>query len=117
MYDKNNIFAKIIRGEIPSDKIYEDEEILAINDLAPVAPIHVLVIPKGEYISFDDFITDAPQEIIAKFFRKVKEIANDLGVGKSGYRILANHGKDAMQTVPHFHMHILAGKDLGKILP
>ena len=117
MYDKNNIFAKIIRNEIPSHKIYEDDKILAFKDIYPAAPIHILVIPKGEYISFDDFMAKAQSDEIAYFFKMVKKIANDVGVEKKGYRIMANHGSDAGQTVPHFHMHILAGKKIAGLLP
>jgi len=106
-YDTNNIFAKIIRGEIPCDKVYEDDKILAFNDINPKAPVHILVIPKGEYRSFDDFIAKASKEEVIYFFKKVQEIAKKKGVSKSGYRIVANHGKKAGQIVFHFHIHIL----------
>lgn len=112
MYDQNNIFAKIIRGEIPCKKVYEDDVCIAFHDIAPAAPVHVLVVPKGEYISFEDFAINAPAEFCHKFFGNVRKIANDLGLAKGGYRVLFNHGKDAGQTVFHFHAHILGGAPL-----
>ena len=115
-YDKENIFAKIIRGEIPCDKIFEDDEVLAFNDINPCAPVHVLVIPKGEFTSFDDFAASASAQQASHFFKKVQEIAEQLGVVESGYRLLSNHGKDASQSVPHFHVHILAGKQMSHAL-
>ena len=114
MYDKNNIFAKIIRKEIPCKIIYEDSEVLAFHDISAVAPVHVLVIPKGEYTSFDDFAVVAEPEIVGRFFAKVRNIAHDLGVDETGYRIVTNHGPDASQTVHHFHVHILGGQKLSK---
>ncbi len=116
MYDDNNIFAKIIHGEIPCNKIYEDDKILAFNDINPAAPIHVLVIPKGKYVSFADFAAQAPAEEVANFFAKAAEIAKSLDTS-NGYRIISNHGSDASQTVAHFHLHILAGKQLGGLIP
>ena len=116
MYDKNNIFAKIIRKEIPCKLVYEDEEVLALHDISQAAPVHVLVVPKGEYISFDDFSALAGAEVVGRFFTKVRKIANDLEVAKTGYRIIMNHGADASQTVPHFHVHILGGKKLGGLI-
>lgn len=116
-YDRNNIFARIIRGEIPCDKVYEDKEVLAFRDIAPAAPVHVLVVPKGEYRSFDDFACSADPEALAHFFLKVRNIAADLGVVERGYRLITNHGADASQSVPHFHVHILAGKAMGGLLP
>ena len=115
-YDKNNIFAKILRGEIPCDEVYQDDDVLAFKDVSPAAPVHVLVVPKGEYVSFDDFIEKADAATTASFFTKVKHIANKLGIVESGYRLITNHGSDASQTVPHFHVHILAGKPLGGLL-
>ena len=106
-YDKENIFAKILRGEIPCDKVYEDEYALAFNDIAPQAPIHALVIPKGEYISFDDFSSTASAEEITGFYRAAQKVAAELGLKEGGYRTLANTGSDAHQEVPHFHLHIL----------
>lgn len=115
-YNKDNIFAKIIRKEIPCKEVYQDEEVIAFHDIAPEAPVHVLVLPKGEYISFEDFVTKSSSEQTAHFFKKVKEIAQSLGLSESGYRIITNHGKNASQSVPHFHVHILGGKALGKLL-
>ena len=116
-YDSDNIFAKILRGEIPSDKVYEEDEVLAFNDISAAAPVHVLVIPKGEYISFDDFSRNAGVERIASFFQTVQKIADDLGVVEDGYRLITNHGHNGSQSVPHFHVHILGGKQLGGLLP
>lgn len=111
-YDKNNIFAKILRGEIPCKKVYEDDFALAFHDIAPAAPVHVLVIPKGEYMSFHDFV-NAPAALQTGFYAVVQTVAAQLGVEKNGYRIISNHGADAGQMVPHFHVHILAGENLG----
>jgi diadenosine tetraphosphate (Ap4A) HIT family hydrolase len=115
-YDENNIFAKILRGEIPCDKVYEDEHALAFNDINPQTPTHVLVVPKGAYASFDDFSRDASAEQIAGLFRAAGKIARELGVVEAGYRVLANTGPDAHQEVAHFHLHIFAGKDLGRMI-
>ncbi len=119
-YDENNIFARILRGEIPSKKLYEDEHAFAFHDINPQAPVHVLVIPKGPYLDFDDFMRRAPEAFINGFFRAVAKVARDLGhapaAGGSGYRILANTGADAHQQVPHFHVHIFAGRRLGPML-
>lgn len=115
-YDKNNIFAKIIRGELSCNKVYEDEQVLAFNDINPAAKQHILVIPKGEYRSFDDFILYASNELIANFFKIVKQIATEHNMVDSGYRLITNHGKDAAQTVDHFHIHLLAGESLGGLL-
>jgi histidine triad (HIT) family protein len=116
-YDKNNIFAQIIRGEAEADKIYEDDKLLAFNDIMPAAPTHVLVIPKGDYVSFDDFCVKASAEDVADFFKKVQMIANEyLGLVDDGYRLIANHGPYASQLVPHFHVHILGGRKLGGLL-
>lgn len=117
VYDKNNIFAKIIRGDIETDKVYEDDHAIAINDLSPAAPVHVLVLPKGEYCSFDDFVATAPKETVAAFFSSVQHVAsNVLNLTDSGYRLIMNHGQHASQTVPHFHVHILGGEPLGGLL-
>ena len=115
MYDKNNVFARIIRGEIPAQKIYEDDQVLAIKDVAPAAPIHILVIPKAEYISFHDFMEKANAEEIAHFYKIVQKICADLKIDKDGYRVMCNIGAHGMQTVPHMHLHILAGKSLGRL--
>jgi len=116
-YDKNNIFARIIRGEIPGQKVYEDDHVVAINDIAPAAPVHILIMPKGEYVSFDDFSQHAPAEHVANFFRTIAKIAKQSGIDKTGYRLIANHGADASQSVPHFHVHLIGGRGLGGLLP
>ncbi|MDE3059497.1 MAG: HIT domain-containing protein [Pseudomonadota bacterium] len=117
MYDRNNIFAKILRGEIPCKKIYESEHALAFEDIHPKAPVHVLVVPKGEYVSLQDFSLHAPTAAVKGFFDAVAAVAKMLGVDKTGYRAIANHGADASQEVPHFHVHIIGGRKLGKLLP
>jgi histidine triad (HIT) family protein len=116
-YDRNNIFARILRGEIPCSKVYEDEHVLAFRDINPLTPTHVLVIPKGEYVSFDDFSQHASDAELGAFSRAVGRIARELGLAESGYRIIANHGGDAHQDVPHYHLHILGGRPLGRMLP
>jgi histidine triad (HIT) family protein len=115
-YDDANIFAKILRGEIPCTKVYEDEWALAFNDINPQAPAHVLVIPKGRYVSWDDFSARASEAEIAGFVRAVGEVARSAGYVASGYRLLANVGIDAHQEVPHLHVHVFAGKPLGPML-
>lgn len=115
-YDPNNIFAKILRGEIPCNKVYEDEFALAFHDINPQAPVHVLVIPKGEYVSMADFTASAPDDLMVGFMRAVGTVARDLGLEEPGYRTLANAGANAHQEVPHLHIHILAGKPLGPML-
>jgi len=115
-YDPNNIFAKILRGEIPCTKVYEDQYALAFHDIRPAAPTHVLVIPKGPYTSFADFSEQATETEIVGFIRAVGLIARHAGVEDSGYRLLANHGPDSHQEVPHFHVHILGGRPLGPLL-
>jgi diadenosine tetraphosphate (Ap4A) HIT family hydrolase len=115
-YDPENIFAKILRGEIPCNKVYEDDYCLAFHDINPQAPIHVLVIPKGEYVSMADFTAKASAELISGFFSAVGTVARDLGLEAGGYRILANSGPDAHQEVPHLHFHIFAGRPLGPML-
>lgn len=114
-YDNNNIFAKILRGEIPCEKVFENEFVIAFNDISPSAKIHVLVIPKEPFISFQDFCENASQELISSFFSSITEITKQLNIVESGYRLIANHGADAGQLVPHFHMHILAGNKLGAL--
>ena len=116
-YDRNNVFARILRGEIPCNKVYEDDHVLAFRDIRPQAPTHVLVIPKGEYVSLDDFSEKASAAEMAALVRALGQIARSEGVADSGYRILANTGADARQEVPHFHVHIFAGRDLGAMLP
>ena len=115
-YDPGNIFARILRGEIPCRKVYEDDYVLAFHDINPQAPTHILVVPKGHYESFDDFSQTASDAEIIGFTRAAGKIARELGVAEPGYRILANHGPDSHQGVPHFHLHILAGKSLGTML-
>lgn len=111
-YDRNNVFAKILRGELPCKKVYEDEFALAFHDITPAAPVHVLVIPKGEYVSFVDFAAAAPPEFVAGFWRAVGKTASALGVNDSGYRLVANSGANANQIVFHFHVHIIGGRPL-----
>jgi diadenosine tetraphosphate (Ap4A) HIT family hydrolase len=115
-YDKNNIFAKILRGELPCEKIYEDEFALAFPDINPQAPNHVLVIPKGAYVSWADFSEKGSEAEIAGFVRAVGQVARDLGVEEAGYRVLANIGADGGQVVPHLHIHLFAGRPLGPML-
>jgi diadenosine tetraphosphate (Ap4A) HIT family hydrolase len=115
-YDDNNIFARILRGEIPSKKVYEDELALAFQDINPLAPTHILVIPKGAYVSWDDFSANASEAEIAGFVRAVGKVARDAGLVESGYRLLANTGLNAGQEVPHLHVHVFAGRPLGPML-
>ena len=107
-YDRNNIFARILRGELPCKKVYEDAFAFAFNDIHPRAAVHVLVVPKGEYVSIVDFTTSAPPETIVGIWRAVVKIAKDLGV-EDGYRIVSNHGPTGGQLVFHFHVHIIGG--------
>lgn len=116
MYDNENIFAKILRGEIPCKKVYENETALAFDDINPQAPIHVLVIPKGAYVSLDDFTAKASETEIIGFFRAVGETARQLNIDGPGYRILANVGENGMQEVPHLHVHILGGQRMGPMV-
>ena len=116
VYDSNNIFAKILRGEIPCTKIYEDDFAIAFNDIAPKAPVHVLVIPKGAYVSIADFSRDASAEEIAGLYRAVGKVVDQLGVEEGGFRTIANTGLNGGQEVPHFHLHILAGRTLGPMV-
>ena len=115
-YDQNNLFAQILRGEIPSKKVYEDEHALAFHDINPLASTHILVIPKGPYVSWDDFSAKAPDVEIAGFIRAVGKIARDEGLVESGYRLLANVGLNSGQEVPHLHVHIFGGCPLGPML-
>ena len=115
-YDSENIFAKILRGEIPNETVYEDEHVLAFKDINPQAPIHVLVIPKGDYVSWDDFSAKASDAEIGHFVRKVGEIARDLDLVEPGYRLLANIGGHGHQEVPHLHVHLFGGRPLGPML-
>ena len=115
-YDNQNIFAKILRGEIPCRKVFDDEWALAFYDINPQAPVHVLVIPKGAYVSWDDFSAKASDVEIASFVRAVGHVGRELGLVEPGYRLLANIGMDAHQEVPHRHVHIFGGKPLGPML-
>lgn len=115
-YSKDNVFAKILRGELPTKKIYEDEYALAFPDIAPWAPVHVLVIPKGDYVSMADFSERAPDEMVAGFWRAVGKTARLLGLEEDGYRVITNAGRHSFQEVPHLHVHILAGRPLGALL-
>lgn len=115
-YDEQNIFAKILRGEIPANRVYEDEFALAFHDINPQAPHHVLVIPKGPYVSWDDFSARGSDAEIAGFVRAVGHVARAAGLVEPGYRLLANTGIDAHQEVPHLHVHIFAGRPLGPML-
>jgi diadenosine tetraphosphate (Ap4A) HIT family hydrolase len=115
-YDESNIFARILRGELPSSKVYEDEHVLAFNDINPLAPIHILVIPKGPYVSWDDFSEKASDSEMVALTRAVGRIARDAGLVEGGYRILANTGLNSGQEVPHLHVHIFAGRPLGPML-
>ncbi len=115
-YDEGNIFARILRGEIPSKTVYEDEWALAFHDINPQAPLHVLVIPKGPYVSWDDFSARASAEEIAGFVRAVGHVARQAGLVEPGYRLLANIGGHGHQEVPHLHVHLFGGKPLGPML-
>jgi histidine triad (HIT) family protein len=115
-YDDSNIFARILRGEIPSKTVYEDEHALAFHDINPAAPTHILVIPKGAYVSWDDFSARASEAEIAGFVRAVGKVARDAGLVADGYRLLANTGRNSGQEVPHLHVHIFAGRPLGPML-
>ena len=115
-YDPNNVFAKILRGEIPCKKVHEDAHTLAFHDINPQAKVHVLVIPKGRYVSMDDFTAKASEAEIVGLFRAVGQVARQLGVAESGYRALTNSGRHAHQEVDHLHIHIFAGQPLGRMI-
>lgn len=115
-YDADNIFARILRGEIPAKRVYEDEHALAFHDIAPQAPMHVLVIPKGAYVSWDDFSARATDAEIAGFVRAVGHVAREHGLVEPGYRLLANIGGHGGQEVPHLHVHLFGGAPLGPML-
>ena len=115
-YDDNNIFARILREEIPAKTVYEDEHALAFHDINPLAPVHILVIPKGAYVSWDDFSERASDAEIAGFVRAVGKIARDESLVADGYRLLANVGISSGQEVPHLHIHIFGGRSLGPML-
>ncbi len=115
-YDPDNIFAKILRGEIPSTTVYEDEWAVAFEDIAPVAPIHVLVVPRGAYVSWDDFSQRASAEEVAGFVKAVGNVARQLGLVEDGYRLINNVGPHGGQIVPHLHVHLLGGRTMGPML-
>ena len=115
-YDDHNVFAKILRGEIPCKKVHEDDHVLAFHDINPQAPVHILVIPKGRYVSWDDFSAHASEAEIAGFIRAVGQVARDNGLVEPGYRLLANVGVNGHQEVPHFHVHLFGGRPLGPML-
>ena len=115
-YDDQNIFAKILRGEIPCDKVYEDDHVLAFRDIAPQAPVHILVIPKGAYLSIDDFGVNGSAEEVAAFYNAVARIAEQEGLTENGFRSIANTGDHGGQEVPHFHLHLLGGAPVGPMV-
>jgi diadenosine tetraphosphate (Ap4A) HIT family hydrolase len=116
-YDDNNIFARILRDEIPSRKVYEDDYSLAFHDINPQAPHHILVIPKGPYVSWDDFSTQASDAEIAGFVRAVGQVAREAGLDDTGYRLMANMGQHGHQEVPHLHVHIFGGRQFREMIP
>lgn len=116
-YDSNNVFARILRGEIPCKKVAETEHSLAFHDINPLTPTHVLVIPKGAYVDFDDFTARAGDAEVIDYIRAIGDVARQLGVAEDGYRLLSNCGVNAHQEVPHLHVHIFGGKKLGHMLP
>lgn len=115
-YDSDNIFAKILRGELPCKKVYDDEFALAFEDIHPKAPVHVLVIPKGPYVSQDDFATSASDAELAGFERAVCKVVQSTNIASTGYRLIANCGTNGHQDVPHYHVHVVGGKALGPML-
>lgn len=115
-YDDNNIFARILRGEIPCKKVLENDYVLAFHDIAPKAPTHILVIPKGKYIAIDDFGAKASAQEIKEFYAAISKIAEDNNLKQTGFRVISNAGIHGGQEVPHFHVHILGGKYLGPMI-
>ncbi len=115
-YDDDNIFARILRDEVPSKRVYEDDYAIAFHDINAQAPTHILVIPRGRYVSWDDFTANASDAEISCFIRAVGQVARDAGLVAPGYRLLANTGLDSHQEVPHLHVHIFAGQKLGPML-
>ena len=116
-YDDSNVFARILRGELPCKKVFEDEHVLALHDINPQTPVHVLIIPKGAYVSAQDFGEKASAAEQAAMTRAIAEVARLTGVAEAGYRILANTGRDGHQDVPHYHVHLFGGRSLGRMLP
>jgi histidine triad (HIT) family protein len=115
-YDQGNVFARILRGELPNRTAYEDEHTLAFEDIHPQAPTHVLVIPKGPYVSLTDFAEKATDAEIVSWVRAIGKVARQTGVDQTGFRTIANNGEDGAQDVPHLHMHVLGGRRLGRML-
>tara|TARA_B100001287_G_scaffold251965_1_gene233575 strand:- start:435 stop:785 length:351 start_codon:yes stop_codon:yes gene_type:complete len=115
MYDENNIFAKILRKEIPCDKVYEDEFSLFFNDISPQAKVHVLGIPKFPCTTFSDFLKNADDQNISSFFKSIQLVISKLNIEENGYRLITNSGLHGGQEVPHFHVHILAGENIGSL--
>jgi histidine triad (HIT) family protein len=115
-YDNQNIFAKILRGEIPNSKVTENEHALAFRDIAPAAPTHVLVIPKGKYVTFRDFARDGSKEEHSAFIAAVADVVDAEGLSEDGYRLIVNNGPNGRQEVPHIHMHVVGGRDVGPML-
>ena len=114
-YNDNNIFAKILNKKLPTDIILENEHAIAFHDIVPQAPIHILIIPKGKYVKYDDFLDKASKDEIYNFFKLINQLAKDYDLENTGYRLITNAGKNANQEVPHLHFHLLAGKNLGKM--
>lgn len=109
-YDNGNIFCKIINKELPATIVYEDDKVLAFNDINPKAPVHILIVPKGEFVCFDDFVEKSSNEDVANFFKTIQKIAKDNGLSNASYRIVGNCGEEAGQIVPHFHIHLMGYK-------
>ncbi|MCX7863798.1 MAG: histidine triad nucleotide-binding protein [Novosphingobium sp.] len=116
-YDDSNVFARILRGELPCSKVYEDDHALAFHDIRPQAPVHVLVIPKGRYVSWDDFTAKASDAEISGFMRAVGEVTRRLGLDQPGYRLMVNMGGHGHQEVPHLHVHIFGGRQFFQMIP
>lgn len=116
IYDDENIFAKILRGEIPNTTVYEDEHVLAFDDINPQAPVHVMVIPKGKYVSMTDFAADASDAEIVALNRAVLKVAEAKNLVEDGYRVIANIGEDGGQEIPHLHLHVIGGRPVGPLL-
>ena len=114
-YNDDNIFAKILNKKLSTQIILENEYAIAFNDIAPKAPIHILIIPKGKYIKYDDFLNNASQEEVHNFFKLINNLVKDNNLENLGYRLITNAGKNANQEVPHFHFHLLAGQNLGRM--
>ena len=117
IYDDQNIFAKILRGEIPNSTVFESEHALAFRDIAPAAPTHVLVIPKGPYVSMDHFTQEASEAELVDFMRAIGEVCRLEDVSEAGFRAISNTGVHGVQEVPHLHVHIIGGRPLGRMLP